>query len=273
MVLRHSSSLALLVFVGLVSTRRPPRGAAANPCPPDGTFAVSVSPKGTAVTLQTNTSGHTATFTVQNTGTCPDTYAFSYTATGPISGVSLDKSSAFLAANGGQTTVTATYTVGAAGTGELDLAARGNTGGATDAGWYNVTAAPPSVSVASDGSAIEAAAGANKSVAFTVTNTGPNSDTYTLACAVTGSGTCVSVSRSSASLNPGQSVPDTVTVTPGPGGTRDSGTMSAPGFGSVLRYRWRETPLTPSKQMARCQPIFSRRRGAEPREGGRTHRP
>lgn len=113
----------------------------------DVNYAVSVTPDGGSASWASNTSGHTATFTVTNTGACQDTYTFTYSATGPISGVSLDQSSAVLPA-GGQTTVTATYSVGAPGTGVLTLTASGSIGGATDNGYYNVTVVLPDPTIA-----------------------------------------------------------------------------------------------------------------------------
>jgi len=97
---------------------------------------VSVIPKGGSQSWLPNTGGHTATFTVTNKGD-PNSYSFSYVATGPITGVSLDKTDATLG-TGEHTTVTATYGVGAAGSGVLTLWADG--GLASDSGYYNVVA-------------------------------------------------------------------------------------------------------------------------------------
>jgi RHS repeat-associated protein len=101
-------------------------------------FSVSVTPDGNWMTWQMNTNGHQSTFTVKNTGTCPDTYSFTKSTTGSISGVTLNPSSATLAA-GDSTTVTATYNVGTPGWGVLTLTATGSIGGATDNGFYNVS--------------------------------------------------------------------------------------------------------------------------------------
>src|SRR2546421_4475382 len=66
----------------------------------DANYAVSVTPKGASNTWWANTSNHPDTFTVTNTGTCNDTYTFSSSKTGPITGVSLNKASAALTAGG-----------------------------------------------------------------------------------------------------------------------------------------------------------------------------
>ncbi len=98
-------------------------------------YVVSVTPDGGSATWPMSTGGHTATFTVVNTGICKDIYGFSHAETGPISGVTLNKASASLLP-GASTTVTATYSVGAPGTGVLTLSASGN---ASDNGSFNVT--------------------------------------------------------------------------------------------------------------------------------------
>ena len=85
--------LVLVVLLGVGV-----RDAEAQICNPP-VFAVTVTPKASPVSWMTNTSGHTATVTVKNTGTCTDTYTFTYKAIGPITGVSLNKTSATLAAN------------------------------------------------------------------------------------------------------------------------------------------------------------------------------
>jgi RHS repeat-associated protein len=114
------------------------------PCQ-EGNYAVSVGPNGGAVSWPQNTNGHTSTFTVRNGSpdNCANNYTFSYTATGPISGVTLDKMGAGLGP-GASTTVTATYNVGAAGSGVLTLQAVGEyVPVVSDNGYYNVTVLPP----------------------------------------------------------------------------------------------------------------------------------
>ena len=125
--------LAPCLVIGLHSAGPPP-------CPT--AVSVAVTPDASPVSRAEQTTGHTATFTVQNTGTCNDTYNFTYTTIGPISGVTLNKTSASVQI-GNNTTVIATYNVGTPGTGVLKLRATGVTQGsngiAKDSGWFNVT--------------------------------------------------------------------------------------------------------------------------------------
>jgi len=101
----------------------------------DVNWSVQVTPDAYPQTWYANTSGHTATFVVWNNGECPDTYSFTASGTGPIGGISLDRSSYSLNPNG-SINVTATYNVGAPGGGTLTLNATGN---ASDNGSFNVT--------------------------------------------------------------------------------------------------------------------------------------
>jgi len=85
------------------------------------------------------TTGHTTTFTVQNTGACNDTYQFTVSALGPIPPVvTLNKTSAAVI-HGGSTTVIATYDVGNPGTGSLTLRAASAITGASAENSYVVT--------------------------------------------------------------------------------------------------------------------------------------
>ena len=147
-------------------------------------FSVSVTPDGGAASWPQNTSGHTSTFTVMNTSTdCSDNYSFSKTTSGPISGVSLNKSSAFLNPQA-STTVIATYSVGVQGAGVLTLKATGTSAGSTaiDTGWFNVsvtgTATAPAVVPDGDRRMLPPATGMG--LLFTVTNPDPVARSYTL---------------------------------------------------------------------------------------------
>jgi len=233
-LLRHPSSFVLLTFFGLFTNvaSAPAQNRSPLVLCQSGHYAVGVTPNGGTVTWQTNTSGDTSKFTVTNgSSDCTEGYSFTHTESGPISGVTLDRTSTGIGP-GQSVTVKATYSVGAAGVGTLTLKATGQFAGDWNTGDYTVTVVPPSVSVTPDGSAIEAAVGMNKVVAFTVTNTGAASDTYTLTCAVTGNDTCVSVSRASAPINPGQFISDTVTFTPGQAGTSGTVKLRASGLAS-----------------------------------------
>jgi RHS repeat-associated protein len=119
---------------------------AAAPICPDP-MSASVTPDGGTASWQSNTNGHTATFTVYNNGTCADTYTISYTAGAPISGVSLDHSSLSVAP-GSSDSVIATYNVGTPGVGVLNLKAQGSVTGsdgrkAVDNGYVTVTVTGP----------------------------------------------------------------------------------------------------------------------------------
>lgn len=116
-----------------------PTGAETDVVPSGATlYAVSVTPKGGSASWGVITSGHTAVFTVTNTGTCPDTYTFWSSTIGPVSGVSLDKASWSLDP-GTRTMVTATYSATYSGSGTLTLTAQGGAIGEQDNGWVTVT--------------------------------------------------------------------------------------------------------------------------------------
>src|SRR5204862_4233581 len=123
-------------------TAQRPAGPLA-PCT-SGNYSVSVIPDGTARSWP-NWTSHVDTFTVTNTSTdCSDTYAMSYTATGPLYGVTLNKTTAFLNPLA-STKVVATYSVGDPAAGVLKLKALGTNAGSgvSDTSWFNVTATQP----------------------------------------------------------------------------------------------------------------------------------
>lgn len=107
-----------------------------------GDYAVSVTPDDSALFKEPFTAGHTSTFTVTNTGNCQDTYTFSAPpSSGPITGITLDKSGALLT-RGSSTTVIATHIVTGSGTGTLSMWATGQEGGASDMGSFTVSGPP-----------------------------------------------------------------------------------------------------------------------------------
>src|SRR6266545_2212926 len=182
----------LFVVIAPARNSRP-----ALPCP--NPMSVAVTPDGGSQQWGANTNGHTATYWVKNTGACNDTYTFTSSTTGPISGVSLNKTSAGVAV-ANSTSVVATYNVGAAGTGILQLKATGNTLGSDglkgiDSGYFNITVTPPyQVAVTPDGSTTPTrGVGVAFVDSFLVRNTGANADTYTLTCSAS-SINCNSVS-------------------------------------------------------------------------------
>jgi hypothetical protein len=88
--------------------------------PPD--YSVTVTRQGTSpVTWMMNTNGHTAAFTVKNTGACDDGFALQASASGGnITGLSVSPASAGLSA-GDSITVTITYNVTVPGSGLVTL--------------------------------------------------------------------------------------------------------------------------------------------------------
>jgi len=202
-------------------------------------YAVSVTPDGGTATWTSNTGGHQSTFTVTNTGTCQDTYSFNPATTGPITGVTLDKTS-YTLSPGAHITVTATYSVGAPGSGVLTLAADGNS---SDQGYFNVTVqAAYQVTVTPKGTTTPTrpATTGGYSAVFTVQNTGQNSDTYAISCGSTGSVTCTRTSATSLPLGSGVPQVDTawynvgtqgsgtLTLTAASASSRDSGSYAIP---------------------------------------------
>jgi len=110
-------------------------------CDSTSVYSVAVTPEAPGSASWTaQTTGHTTTFTVQNTGDCNDTYQFAVSATGPIPPVvTLNKTSASVI-HGGSTTVIATYDVGNPDTGSITLTASSAITGASAQNSYVVTA-------------------------------------------------------------------------------------------------------------------------------------
>src|SRR5689334_22958374 len=141
-----SASLALLVFC-IDAGRLPERAVRGAPlvhsrakCDPTlGPWSVSVTPTSGSVTWTPYSGGQTSTFTITN-GQCGDTYNFTGTISGPLSGLTLSPTSQFLSPLQ-SITVTAKYRVGGpSGSGVLTMAAQStHTAGN---GAYNVTVKP-----------------------------------------------------------------------------------------------------------------------------------
>jgi RHS repeat-associated protein len=152
-------------------------------------YSVSVTPDGSAEPARpANTTGHTAVFTVRNTGGIADTYGFVCSSTGPVTCANVNPSSVALGA-GSQTTVTVTYSVGSPGSGTIRLTA---TGSASDEGHYTVAVQAYGVAVTPDG-----AVAPNRwqntsghSATFTVQNTGTTTNTFSFTCSGSGGVTC-----------------------------------------------------------------------------------
>jgi len=154
-------------------------------------YQVAVGPDGaTSAQRRTNTGSYTESFAIQNTGTLQDTYSLSCGGAAPVTCSGVSVPSVTLAPNAA-TTVTVTYSVGAVGTGTLNLQAASGTA-ASDSGSYAVPVASWSVAVTPDGAAApqrrENTGGYTAS--FTVQNTGTAQDTYTLTCGGATNVTC-----------------------------------------------------------------------------------
>ncbi len=222
----------------------PPRASSATLCvvpsPPED-YAVSVTPDGGSQTWPANTTGHTATFTVTNTGICQDTYNFSPSSSGPITVVSVSPSSHYLL-RGGNTPVTVTYNVGRAGTGSVTLSAYGTDGPGSDDGYYNVTVNPVvTVTPYTATAATRAPNSAGYTETFTVQNRQAISDTIVLSCSGSTNVTCTGATPSGLRLAAGASAQVAAsyyTLLPGTGTLRlialasiqsgDTGTYSVP---------------------------------------------
>ena len=198
----------------------------------DANYAVSVTPDGGTASWGQNTNGHQAVFTVTNTGLCNDTYDFSASGTGGITGISLNKTSQLV--NAGQnTTVTVTYNVTTPGSATLTLQATGRTGGEGDNGYFNVTVILYAVAVTPDAQPIYVAAGTSQAVRLQVQNTGTSSNTYTLSCTASPNETCGTVIPTSLTLAAGTFDSATVNFTAGATGTSGTVTLTASGTGGA----------------------------------------
>ena len=276
MVIRHPSSVALSVVALVVALTATTEQAVAQgnkkptapptvqpqfctinppsppPCPQPNTYGVSVSPKGTAVSQPSNSTGHTASFSVTNTGNTSNTYSFTCSSTGPVTCTSVSPTSASVGSEL-QVNVTVTYSVAAPGSGTLTLSASGFS--ASGNGYYNVTVTappPPAVAVTPKGqtATTRAANTAGYSETFTITNTGTIQTTYTLSCSgssnVTCSGTSVpsvtlaagAATTATASYSVGAAGTGTLSLTAAAGGVSDVGSYSIP----VVSYGVAVTP-------------------------------
>lgn len=119
-----------------------PRPLAAQDCPTCPIFSVNVAPDGSYDPNRAkNSTGHTTTFTVTNTGNQTDTYNFTCSTSGGVTCTNVSPASQTLA-GGGEQVVTVTYNVGASG-GQVSLSAEGE---ATDSG-YRLVSTPPTLTL------------------------------------------------------------------------------------------------------------------------------
>lgn len=233
MFVRIAAVLALLAPAPLIAQ---PAWAARSMCPlspgnvtaaiPD--YAVSVTPDGQAVTWPANTT-QTSSFTVTNEGSCIDRYTYSCSVSGTLSSCSVNPASPY----GG--TVTATYPVGAPGSGVVTLTASGASH-AVDDGSFNVTVVPPyGVAVTPDGWSTQThlANTGGYSETFWIHNTGYYTDTFGISCSGAVNVTCTGTSAASVPLDYDAYAVVTATYGVGSAGTGTlTLTASAPGHSS-----------------------------------------
>jgi len=153
-------------------------------------YQVAVTPDGsTAPPRVTNTGGHSEVFTVQNTGSIQNTYSLTCNGSSNVTCTNLTPTSVPLAPNA-STTATASYSVGAPGTGTLSVSALGTN--ANDSGSYSIPVISYGVAVTPDSGEdlLRRPNGINFSAPFTVKNTGTAADTFTFTCSALGNITC-----------------------------------------------------------------------------------
>ncbi len=148
------SSLVVSLLSSVVSLLVLPRGAMAQGMQPmcvTGCITYNVDvPNVPPRTWAPNTSGHTASFQVWNTGSSADEYELICTRTAPVTSCSVSVSDIVLDP-GEKQTVIVTYSVGSPGAGTITLTADGT--GDDDAGMGNVyVVGPPSIALAAPGS-------------------------------------------------------------------------------------------------------------------------
>ena len=174
------------VLAALVSTMLLPGKLVNAQCIDCSGYSVAVTPDGVSTASRLpNTVGYSAVFTIENTGTSPDTYTI--TCGGSTNVTCTGTSAGSVPLNAGTvTTVTAYYNVGAPGIGTISLTATSiNAGNSFNSGSFTVPV------VGSQGVAVtpDAETGADRpdhtngySQAFTVQNTSPSSATFTITC-------------------------------------------------------------------------------------------
>ena len=183
-------------------------GGAPSPGPSALTVGVSVTPvNGTDPTPRAaNSTGNTVSFTVTNTGNQDTRYSGTCTVTGKVTSVSCTSIGSVMIP-GEQRTVTATFAVGTAGAGTVNLAVVSTLPtGASGSGKWNITVVNASGTVTPDGQAVSVAPNTAATQVFTVTNTGSASTTMALSAACTGTGLAAgcSVNPTSVTLAPQQ---------------------------------------------------------------------
>ena len=148
-----------------------------------------------------NSTGNTVVFTVINNGTIDAQFTRTCTGLGTVSSVTC--TTVGLIAAGDSKSVTATFTVGAAGAGSVQLSVTStNPTGASGVGKWDETIVTGAAQVTPDGgAATQAPNQSGVSQAFTVTNLARAAGTYALSVSCTGSGISACTVPSSITLD------------------------------------------------------------------------
>jgi RHS repeat-associated protein len=236
--------LLALTTAGLAGLLVTPDAVTAQAC--SGPYCVTVTPNGGSKTHAANTSGHSATFTVQNTGTATDDYLLGCSSTGPVSCGTVTPSAPTVGANQ-SVQVTVSYSVGSSGSGTLRLTAwSGNDFMVSDEGYYNVTvtAPPAEPTVTPNGSTTpdRQTGTGGYSASFTVKNTGGSTGTFNLSCSNSGPNvTCTGLSQSSVNLGPNAS--QAITAYYGVGGVGVGTLQLDATIGGLVDFGWYDVPV------------------------------
>ncbi|MGH7537062.1 MAG: hypothetical protein ACREMF_00380, partial [Gemmatimonadales bacterium] len=187
---------------------------------------VAVTPDGgTAPSRTPNTTGHVEVFTITNAGATQLTLTLTCAGMVNVTCIGTNPPSVVLAGNGGVTTATASFNVGAAGSGILKLTVTG--GGASDSGTYNVPVVVRAVAVRAELSERQHFSGTSGSQRFFVKNLQAVTATYNLSTGCSGGVTGCSVAPTSVSLTPGESKVATLNYTVGTAGSTGIGMVKA----------------------------------------------
>ena len=173
---------------------------------------VNVTPDGIGTSAAANSTGNTATFTVQNTGTVNGVFNLTCSWTANVTGCTVQSTVSVGA--GTSQNVNVTYSAGAVGQGTVTLQA--STTGSSDTGYFVVTIQSYGVAVTPDGTTVTKTANTSGlSQAFTVKNNGSATATFNLTA------TCTSPAS-------GCSAPTSVSVGSGAQSNVTVATVSAP---------------------------------------------
>ena len=181
-------------------------------------IGVTVTPDGSWDSERTpNTSGYSVVFRVTNLQNSTITYTLTRSDSGHVTSTSQSDAQVSLAKNAFKD-VTVFYNTGSAGPGWIQLLAEGT--GGLDHGTWNIPVGH-TITLTPDGQTATARLTQTGNYAewFTLTNHGGNVYTYNLSCITSSNVSCISVSRSSVALSPGQQVTFAATYNVGAAGT------------------------------------------------------